>query len=255
MMQNPMMQQMMNNMRQNPAMLQQMIQSNPMLQQMSQQNPMMAQMMSNPAVLQGAMQMMQNPQMMQMLQNPQMMQALGGTPGAMRGLPAPTATPPAEDAGALAPANPMAAMMQDPAMMQAMIGMMGGLPPPIATPPVGGADAPAVPLSAGMSAPAANPMAAMMQDPGMMQAMMGMMGGAGMPGAGAGASNPMGGMDPAMIGQMMQNPVMQQMMNNMFQNPAMLQQMMQALGGTPGAMRGLPAPTATHPAGDAGAPA
>merc|ERR1740123_2301572 len=174
MMQNPMMQQMMNNMFQNPAMLQQMIQSNPMLQQMSQQNPMMAQMMSNPAVLQGAMQMMQNPQMMQMLQNPQMMQALGGTPGALRGLPAPTATPPTEDAGALAPANPMAAMMQDPAMMQAVMGMMGG---------------------------------------------------AGMPGAGAGASNPMGGMDPAMIGQMMQNPVMQQMMNNMFQNPAMLQQM------------------------------
>merc|ERR1740122_791512 len=202
-----------------------------------------------------------------------MMQALGGTPGAMRGLPAPTATPPAEDAGALAPANPMAAMMQDPAMMQAMIGMMGGLPPPIATPPVGGADAPAVPLSAGMSALAANPMAAMMQDPGMMQAMMGMMGGAGMPGAGAGASNPMGGMDPAMIGQMMQNPVLQQMiqsnpmlqqmsqqnpmMAQMMSNPAVLQgamqmmqnpQMMQALGGTPGAMRGLPAPTATPPA-------
>jgi len=195
MMQNPVMQQMMNNMFQNPAMLQQMIQSNPMLQQMSQQNPMMAQMMSNPAVLQGAMQMMQNPQMMQMLQNPQMMQALGGTPGAMRGLPAPTATPPAGDAGAPAvpPANPMAAMMQDPAMMQAVMGMMGGSPPPTATPPAEGAGVPAVPPSAGMGALAANPMAAMMQDPGMMQAMMGMMGGAGMPGAGAGATNPMGG--------------------------------------------------------------
>merc|ERR1740123_2287268 len=145
MMQNPVMQQMMNNMFQNPAMLQQMIQSNPMLQQMSQQNPMMAQMMSNPAVLQGAMQMMQNPQMMQMLQNPQMMQAFGGTPGAMRGLPAPTATPPAGDAGALAvpAANPMAAMMQDPAMMQAMVGMMGGAGMPGAgagaTNPMGGA--------------------------------------------------------------------------------------------------------------------
>merc|ERR1740129_2076436 len=129
-----------------------MIQSNPMLQQMSQQNPMMAQMMSNPAVLQGAMQMMQNPQMMQMLQNPQMMQVLGGTPGAMRGLPAPTATPPAEGAGV-----------------------------------------PAVPPSAGTGAPTVNTLAAMMQDPAMMQGMMGMMGGAGMPGAGAGATNPMGG--------------------------------------------------------------
>merc|ERR1740129_1064425 len=172
-----------------------MIQSNPMLQQMSQQNPMMAQMMSNPAVLQGAMQMMQNPQMMQMLQNPQMMQVLGGTPGAMRGLPAPTATPPAGDAGALAvpPANPMAAMMQDPAMRQAVMGMMGSSPLPTATPPAEGAGVPAVPPSAGMVAPAANPMAAMMQYPAMMQAMMGMMGGAGMPGAGAGATNPMGG--------------------------------------------------------------
>merc|ERR1740122_463910 len=122
----------------------------------------------------------------------------------------------------------MAAMMQDPAMMQAVMGMMGGSPPPTATPPAEGAGVPAVPLSAGMSAPTANPMAAMMQDPGMMQAMMGMMGGAGMPSAGAGASNPMGRMDPAMIGQMMQNPVMQQMMNNMFQNPAMLQQMIQS---------------------------
>merc|ERR1740122_437880 len=150
-----------------------------MLQQMSQQNPMMAQMMSNPAVLQGAMQMMQNPQMMQMLQNPQMMQVLGGTPGAMRGLPAPTATPPAGDAGAPAvpPANPMAAMMQDPAMMQAVMGMMGGSPPPTATPPAEGAGVPAVPPSAGTGAPTANPMAAMMQDPAMMQGMMGMMGG------------------------------------------------------------------------------
>merc|ERR1719160_1946182 len=68
-----------------------------------------------------------------------------------------------------------------------MMGMMGGAPAPTATPPVGDAPTPAAP-------PAANPMAAMMQDPAMMQAMMGMMGGAGMPGAGAGANNPMAAM-------------------------------------------------------------
>merc|ERR1740120_205710 len=74
-----------------------------------------------------------------------------------------------------------------------MMGMMGGPPSPTATPPAGGADAPAAPPSAGMGALAANPMAAMMQDPAMMQAMMGMMGGAGIPGAGAAATNPVGG--------------------------------------------------------------
>merc|ERR1719262_1683974 len=43
-----------------------------------------------------------------------------------------------------------------------------------------------------------------------------------------GGGNPMGGMDPAMIGQMMQNPMMQQMMQQMMQNPAMLQQLIQS---------------------------
>merc|ERR1719247_1630922 len=71
--------------------------------------------------------------------------------------------------------------------------MMGGAPAPTAAPPAGDVATPAAP-PAGMGAPGANPMNAMMQDPAVMQAMMGMMGGAGMPGAGAGANNPMAAM-------------------------------------------------------------
>merc|ERR1719210_3163781 len=86
-----------------------------------------------------------------------------------------------------------------------------------------------------------NPMAAMMQDPTMMQAAMQMMGGMGgnapgmagvVPGVGAGNPDPMtammGGMDPAMLGQMLQNPMIQQMTRNLAQNPQLLQQMIQS---------------------------
>merc|ERR1712110_860188 len=72
MLQNPMVQQMMQSISQNPQMLQQMVQSNPMLQQMTQNNPMMQHMLSNPQMLQT----MINPDMMQ-----QMMQAMQGGMG------------------------------------------------------------------------------------------------------------------------------------------------------------------------------
>ncbi|CAJ1420066.1 unnamed protein product [Effrenium voratum] len=100
----------------------------------------------------------------------------------------------------------------------------------------------AAPTGPGYGGAAANPLAAMMQDPAMMQAMMGGMGGmgggmggmGGMPGAGAGAgapgANPMGGMmgDPAMMAQLFQNPMVQQMIQNITQNPALMQQMIQS---------------------------
>merc|ERR1719238_1460054 len=139
---------------------------------------------------------------MQMMQNPQMMQALGGmrslTSGNAEGTQQPTMPPAATNTGmggGVGDANPMAAMMQDPAMMQAAMQMMGGM---------GGT----TPGAGGMGAGGADPMAAMM--------------------AGMGGSNPMGGMDPAMMGQMLQNPMVQQMMQNLTQNPAMLQQMIQS---------------------------
>lgn len=77
MMGNPMFQQMMNQVAQNPHMMEQAMQSNPMFQQMLASNPQMAQMMRNPGFLQQSMNMMrQNPQLMQ-----QAMQQMGGMPG------------------------------------------------------------------------------------------------------------------------------------------------------------------------------
>merc|ERR1711907_112432 len=106
--------------------------SNPMLQQMTQSNPMGAQMMSDPQFLQMSMQMMSNPQMMQALGS---MQGLPGvnpntSPTGVGETPsAPTGT------GVTTPAtNPIAAMMQDPAMLQAAMQMMGGM----SNPSVGG---------------------------------------------------------------------------------------------------------------------
>merc|ERR1719329_1272943 len=117
MLQNPMVQQMMQNLSQNPQMLQQMMQSNPMLQQMLQSNPMMAQMMQDPQMLQ----MMFNPQMLQNIANMQQgMQGMGG------GLPLANA---GTQAGAVQPGAPGAGQpnpFADPAMMQMMQQMMGG---------------------------------------------------------------------------------------------------------------------------------
>jgi len=102
-----------------------------MLRQMSERDPML-----------GAM--LQNPEMMRMMLNPQFLQSMAGMQNAMRGaggmpgagMPGANASPPGSGTdtagapGAGAPgapgANPMAAMMNDPAMMQAMMGMMGG---------------------------------------------------------------------------------------------------------------------------------
>lgn len=57
-------------------------------------------------------------------------------------------------------------------------------------------------------------------------AMGGMGGMAGMPGMGAGMGG-MGGMDPSQLGSMMQNPMVQQMMQNMMSNPDTLNQMIE----------------------------
>merc|ERR1712038_275176 len=55
MLENPMIQQMMNQMMSNPAMMQTMMDSNPMLRQMREQNPQIAAMMSNPEMIRSIM--------------------------------------------------------------------------------------------------------------------------------------------------------------------------------------------------------
>merc|ERR1719181_1446043 len=74
-------------------------------------------------------------------------------------------------------------------------------------------------------------LSAMMSDPAMMQTMQQMMGGshgadptaAGLGGMGMPGMN----MDPAMMSQMLQNPMVQSMMQNLASNPQMLQTMIQ----------------------------
>lgn len=133
MLQNPMIQQVMQQISQNPAMLQQMLQSNPMFQQMSQRDPMVAQMMQNPQV----MQMMFNPQMLQGILR--MQDSMGGGAGGMgqpATMPVTDGTAPGVPAGANAAApgapgaNPFASMMNDPNVMQMAMQMMqgGGMP-------------------------------------------------------------------------------------------------------------------------------
>jgi len=207
MLQNPMVQQMVQQMAANPAMMQQAIQSNPMLQEMAEQNPMMQQMLSNPQMLQSMM----NPQMMQMAAQ---MHAggVGAAPsGATQAIEAPAGAPaPAAGTGFgsvsgginSAPTGGMAGM--DPAMMQQMMAMQG----------VSGNGGHGFP-SGGMGGMDPAMMGQMLQNP-MMQQMVQQM-----------ASN------PAMMQQMIQgNPMLQQMaqqnpmMQQMLSNPQMLQTML-----------------------------
>jgi len=88
--------------------------------------------------------------------------------------------------------------------------------PSAGTPAEGGAATTPAATPAAAPAPAATPAAAPM---GGADPMAGL--------GGLGGMGGMGGMDPAMIQQMLQNPMIQQMMQNLSQNPQMLQQMIQ----------------------------
>lgn len=118
MLQNPFVQNMMQQMAQNPQMFQLMIQSNPMLRQMMESNPFVAQMMNDPAALQ------------QML-NPQAIQAALQFASMMpQGFGAPPAAPTAATPNPAAPANPP----QNPFNFGSMWGpFMGGAGAPAAT--------------------------------------------------------------------------------------------------------------------------
>jgi ubiquilin len=108
MLNNPMIQQMMQNLTQNPQMLQQMIQNNPMLQTMAQQDPVFAQ-------------MMHNPQVMQQMLNPETLQAIMQMQNAMGGINAGT-TP----GGSTAATHPNPGMFDPTLMEAAMQAMMAG---------------------------------------------------------------------------------------------------------------------------------
>jgi ubiquilin len=86
MLENPVMNQMMNNLMSDPATMQSIINSNPMLQQMAQANPQMAQMLSNPELMRTMMNPAALRSMMQM-QNAMQGSGLGSTfPGMGMGM-------------------------------------------------------------------------------------------------------------------------------------------------------------------------
>eukprot|EP01116_Phalansterium_solitarium_P014434 TRINITY_DN320_c0_g1_i2.p1 TRINITY_DN320_c0_g1~~TRINITY_DN320_c0_g1_i2.p1 ORF type:complete len:539 (+),score=186.45 TRINITY_DN320_c0_g1_i2:500-2116(+) len=131
--QNPMAQQMMQQMASDPALVQQMMQANPMTRQMLDSNPMMQQVLNNPQYLQFAL----DPRNMQaMLQMQQAMQQLQSSPlfGALTG----SASGPSNAAGGFdaaamfgAPATPgtsSAAPPQQPNPFSGWMQMMNSLP-------------------------------------------------------------------------------------------------------------------------------
>lgn len=86
MLENPAMNQMMNNLMSDPATMQSVLQSNPMLQQMTQANPQIAQMLSNPEMMRTMMNPNNLRSMMQMQNNMQSMGMGGGFPGMGMGM-------------------------------------------------------------------------------------------------------------------------------------------------------------------------
>mmetsp|Transcript_20949 Transcript_20949/g.43725 ORF Transcript_20949/g.43725 Transcript_20949/m.43725 type:complete len:507 (+) Transcript_20949:24-1544(+) len=101
MLDNPMMQQAMQQMAANPQMMQAAISSNPMLQQMMDSNPMLRNMMNNPAVLQ----QMMNPDTVRAMMN--MQQAMGGGSASPLGSSFPP--PPSASSAPVPPATPASA--------------------------------------------------------------------------------------------------------------------------------------------------
>ncbi|CAM9306645.1 unnamed protein product [Ectocarpus sp. 13 AM-2016] len=236
-MNSPMMESLLNN----PDMLRNIMFSNPQMQQVMQNNPQLAQVLNDPATMRQYLDMARNPEAMNQARRSQdlMMSQIENQPGGFNAL------------------RRLYTEVQEP-MMQASEGMVdndnagtagannnnagtpapnpsagpntSALPNPWAaagTPaaaPTGGANAPA-------PAPGANPWAALRQG-------MGAAGG-GMPGMPGG-----GQMDPAMMQQMMNNPMVQQMVSQMADDPAIMEtmiaqnpQLQQALQANP-ALRG-----------------
>jgi len=216
----------------NPQMMQQMWQSNPMIQQMMQNNPQMQQLVNNPEMM---------AQMQQMMSNPNMMQAMaGGMPGMPGANPAAAAggyggqAPPAVPQSMqemlahhqqMMVTNPGAQQMmqnlsQNPAMLQQLIQnnpmaqqMMQNNPE----------------LAAALNDPQRlQEVTRMMANPGAggMGGMPGIPGIAGMPAPAdpTTSANPGAEADPAAA---LQNPQFQQNAQNLFSNPAAMNQMIQ----------------------------
>ena len=231
MMNSPMMQSMMDN----PDMLRTMLEANPQMRQLMDSNPQVREMINNPELLRQSMQMMRNPEAMQQAMRSQdlALSQLENTPGGFNAL------------------RNMYRDVQEP-MMDAMSGggnnnsnnttttssSSGGtannnsgatgaaMPNPWGSP---SGSSPAASASSGSNPSAANPMMNPWAAAGA--------GGANPFGAAAAGANPFGaaagagGMPPPNMDQtlqMLENPMVRQMMDRMMENPAMMRQMIES---------------------------
>jgi len=204
---------MMENLMSNPDMIQQMMASDPNLQRMLDANPQMRHVMSDPAILRQSMEMMRNPRAMQEAMRSQdlAMSQIENMPGGFNALrrmyedvqvPLMEAGLPSTSSGAAAnslPAQPARSTPQNTALPNPW----GGGSPAAQTAPS--------PFGAGSAMPGFG--GAGMPN---MQQMMQNMGGMGM-----GGSAP----DISQLSAMMQNPMMQQMLQQTLSNPAALEAM------------------------------
>mmetsp|Transcript_17234 Transcript_17234/g.51584 ORF Transcript_17234/g.51584 Transcript_17234/m.51584 type:complete len:494 (+) Transcript_17234:136-1617(+) len=231
-MNSPMMQQMFDN----PEVLRNLLQANPQISQLLESNPELAQILNDPALLRQSMQLASNPALMQqqMRQNDQAMNNIQSHPegfNALRNM-YQNLQVPMENAAA-APASEAASDNPFASLFGGGGGGGGAASVPAAAPPTSGA-----PNSVPMPnpwAPPASSTAAAGAGAGTMPDFAAMMGGSGgMPGAGGAQPGEAGGGNPSMTPQqammmsMMENPGVQQEMQQMLSNPAMLQQMLNA---------------------------
>ena len=193
MMNHPMMESLLNN----PDMIQTMMASNPQLQQMMQQNPEVAQIFNDPALLRQSLQMARNPRLMQ-----EMMRSADRQMSNIEAHP--------EGFNAL---RRMYQNVQEP-LTNAMLGGNQTNAEVAAT--HNAANTTNFASNANAAAPLPNPWAANgggNANANPFAAFGGALGGA--------------GVNPEMMQQLMQNPMMRQMMNQMMENPQLMQTMIQ----------------------------
>lgn len=208
---------MMDSLLNNPELMSSMIMQNPQIQAMLDANPQMRHVFSDPAMIRQSMEMMRNPRMMQetMRQNDVAMSQIENHPEGYNALTRMYEQMDAAQSTTAAPATPNPSW-SNPASPAPTAPNTAALPNPWGARPT-------QPAATGLGGFGGFGQAGA----GGFNPFLGGMGGAGGFGqgaAGAGGLPGMGGMDPNQIMSMLQDPMMQQTMQQMAANPQLLQQ-------------------------------
>eukprot|EP01092_Planopodium_desertum_P005056 TRINITY_DN2143_c0_g2_i13.p1 TRINITY_DN2143_c0_g2~~TRINITY_DN2143_c0_g2_i13.p1 ORF type:complete len:610 (-),score=66.62 TRINITY_DN2143_c0_g2_i13:181-1926(-) len=233
-----------------PALLRSMLLSNPQMREVMERNPEVAHALNDPATLREMMRAIRNPEAMRQMQrsHDRALHNISSIPGGFNALRRMyhTIQKPLTEASRTSPSSSTTSPTSTPPIIETPTPTTAPVPNPWSSSPgpapTGAAPDPFAAFSgfggaAGASAgaaPAPNPFAAFAG----MGGMPGMGGMGGMPGMGAGAGfgapPPMGGMPgapganpfgltPAQVMQMMQNPMVQNTMRQLFSNPGMME--------------------------------